>query len=70
MDHRLKTLEFLKDWSTWLVAINTGALALASSSAGDWHDPCVKTLVAVAGAALLISLLEASWLVGGNPGDR
>lgn len=63
---RVKTLELLKEWSTWLVAVDTGTLALLGTL-GEW-DCRTAILVSSAGmVALLISLIAATVLVGAVP---
>jgi hypothetical protein len=65
-DETGQTLSHLKDWSTWLVAIDTGALALIGTLA-KWQTPCARTLAATSSVALLVSIISASILVGAIP---
>jgi hypothetical protein len=63
---KVATLELLKDWSKWLVAIDTAALALLGS-AGKWQGSGEKTFAVIGGVAFLISLIAATFLVGAVP---
>jgi len=62
----VKTLELLKDWSTWLVAIDVGALTILGSLS-DWHDSSATVLISAAAVCFLVSLVAATYLVGAVP---
>lgn len=63
---KINALELLKDWSTWLVGIDTGTLALLTSRT-SWKSHCAKVLAAGGSVALFVSLVTASILVGALP---
>jgi len=63
---RVKTLELLKEWSTWLVAIDTGTLALLGTL-GKWDCEAAILVSSVGMVGLLISLIAATVLVGAVP---
>lgn len=66
MEIQLKALDLLKDWSTWLVAIQTGALGLISLSGQDKTSIKPGWAYAVL-ICFAVSIITATFVLGGIP---
>jgi hypothetical protein len=69
----LEALKFLKEWSSWLAAIETGAIAIIGTMTKDIKPPdhiplLAQVFASTATLGFLISLLGAGYLLLGLPG--
>lgn len=69
----LEALKFLKDWSSWVAAVETGAIAVIGTMVKDIKPPdhmplLAKIFATTATLGFLISLLGAGYLLLGLPG--
>ena len=66
-ERALEAIKLLKDWSTWLAGIQTGAIAVVGALLRDGRPGKHKWLPPACLTAFSLSLLAAAWLLGTLP---
>ncbi len=67
-DKTITFLQLLKDWSVWLVSLQTAALGLFTLFGGKEHSVAINRRWALSGAVCFAaSIVCATWVLGAIP---